>query len=385
MSSGNIFKKLGESSRFVSVLLTVFLLLLVMVSGPKEILADVAVGAIGFGYGYGHPGDQPPRICVDHRDITLGWDADPVGINALDYRTGLYAFAGEMIEYTILVRDPNGAIDIGLPRIGVGGSPEVLCNEIPLNQISNNNCNSFGEVNPETDKAYHCLLTAEQNWYGEEEVTIETYNSAFQPTQALHVETWFFNPQVSFSMTTSDGNPIHFKEMPYGADTPEERTVHSENRLVLENTAEGGVNMWMYIAGTDFYPSEGPAKCPTTNKLDIGNMAYRAWSGTQWTSWEGWVQMEKYNQDAPCTMVAPGSFIDEPLDGPDYNLHPEADTDMKCYGGIPAPYDYNVAEDWQSHILTNSGKMEIEFKLTYPMPCIGEFDQGSILVFSKVI
>ena len=91
------------------------------------VIADVAVGEAGIG---AQPGDQMPRICVDHRDVIIGWDADPVGINALDYRSGLYAFTGEQIEFTILVRDPNGALDIGFPKIVVDNSPEVLCNEL---------------------------------------------------------------------------------------------------------------------------------------------------------------------------------------------------------------------------------------------------------------
>ena len=86
--------------------------------------ADVAVGETGIG---AQPGDQDPRICVKHREVLIGNDVDPVGINDLAYRTGMYAFAGEEIRFHIVVRDSNGALDIGFPKIRVAGAPEVLC------------------------------------------------------------------------------------------------------------------------------------------------------------------------------------------------------------------------------------------------------------------
>jgi hypothetical protein len=387
MKINNFLRNKRNSAKIISTLLTICLLLLVTFSGP--ISAHGVVGIIPVGNGQA---DQPPRICIDHRDVTIGNQVDSGGINDIDYRTGMYAFTGEQISYRILVRDPNGAEDIGKVHLRVNGQKEAICSQIPLSEIET--CNGLGSPNygygygygySSTDKAFECILTVEQSWYGEKDVLITVYNSRFQLTDATHKEKWFFNPEISFSMTTSDGKPIRFEEMPYGADTPEERTVHSLNRMVVKNTAEGGVNMWMYLAGTDFYSSEGVAQCPDTNKLSIENMAYRAWSGTQWQSWEGWVQMSKYNQNAACTPVSSSSYINEPVDGPDYNLHPEAETNMICYGGLPVPYDFNVAEAWQSHFLTNQGRMEVEFKLTYPIPCIGDFDQGSILVFSKVV
>ena len=148
--------------------------------------------------------------------------------------------------------------------------------------------------------------------------------------------------------------------MPYGADTPEERTVHSLNRLKVKNTAEGGVNMWTYIAGTDLYDPNGASKCPTSNVLTIGNMQYRGWSGTQWTSWEGWTTMSKYNQDDSCSVFG------------------------TCYGGLPVPHSENQQKPLD-HVLTNQGTLEVEFKLTYPMPCVGSFTQGSIMIFGKTI
>ena len=568
--------------------LLVVSLVLVMLFNTIPVLADAAFGSFGVG---AEPGDQDPRICVKHRDIDIGLNANPPGVNPLDWRTSLYAFTGEVIKFTIVVRDPNGALDIGFPKIQVGedpylvfpnwlelktkgdasatwttsnsyvddysilleangpggagnegtiyipldmtlselqtlswwtyvqegyiphvdirldlngdgvytsgvddalvieydksttpsdqpigsmsyqlntwvqtfddkmtgiddstiawlssgapgpvggagfisgtlsewkagtvsggshidGStrilaleievddwivisrafidditingqlyqvepeilggfqPEVLCNPTTL---PTDGCDGFGTgtLDPLYHKAYHCQLTVEPgdpvlgtDMYDEKDVKITAYNSAFEPTDGTHVETWFFNPALSMSVSTSDSQAIHFEAMPYGADDVNERTVHSLNRLQVKNTAEGGVNMWMYLAGTDLFDPSGASKCPTSNVLSISNMAYRAWSGTQWQSWEGWVEMSKYDQNDNCVVLATGAG--------------------HCYGGKPVPFP-NVGDaipDWQEHMLTNQGKLEVEFKLSYPLPCVGTFSQGSLMVFGKAV
>lgn len=337
------------------------------------VAADVAVGGVGAG---AEPGDQVPRICVKHRDVIIGTDANPPGINPFDYRTSLYSFTGEQLEYYIAVRDPNGALDIGYAKIKVDGGAEVLCNPVSSWEWDYT-CDGMGELDYEgdesTDKLFHCLLTTEPQWYGENEVKITVYNSANQPTDGTHVETWFFNPSLSLSVSTNDGQPIRFEPLPYGANTPEERTVHSVNRLQVRNTAEGGVNMWMFLAGTDLFDPNGASKCPTTNVLAIEpNMQYRGWTGTQWTSWEGWKYMGKYNQNDDCE-----------LNFPNATTH--------CYGGHPVPASENFNENNHlgqnpfDNVLTNGGLLEVEFKLTYPMPCIGTFSNGQIMVFGKAV
>jgi len=567
------------------------LLILTLLADP--VFADVAVGETGIG---AQPGDQDPRICVEHREVLIGAGVDPVGINGLAYRTGMYAFAGERLEYTIVVRDPNGALDIGFPKIQVGedpylvypdwlelmtkgngeagwtesnsyvgdhsillgtngpdgtgnegtihipldmtlgeletlswlayvqqgyiphvdikldlngdgyytsgvddglvieydksttpsdqpiGSmgyqynnwvqtfddkmteinndtiawlssgapgpvggigyvsgtlaqwkdgtvssgvdentkilaleievddwivisnafidditingqvyllepetmggfyPEVLCNPVSLSD----SCNGMGTMNPLTDRAYVCHLTVEPQWDGEKEVKITAYNSAFEPTDGTHVETWFFNPALSMSVSTSDGQAIHFEEMPYGA-TGDLRTVHSLNRLKVKNTAEGGVNMWMYLAGTDLTDPSGASKCPTTNVLTIDRMEYRGWSGTQWHSNEGWIEMGKYDQNAACDVISGGFKLGASDIDNDGRLEAVPTQTLKCYGGLPVPYDINALDAALSHVLTNQGNLEVEFKLTYPTPCVGSFTQGSLLVFGKAI
>jgi hypothetical protein len=316
--------------------------------------------------------------------VCIGTCANPPGINPFDYRTSLYAFTGEQIEYTVVVRDPNGALDIGFVKALVGGQEEVLANPVPF---YTDTCDGLGELNPETDAIFHILISVEPQWYGDTEVVLAAYNSANVATEATHTENWFFNPAISISVTTSDGMPIHFEELPYLADTPSERTVHSLNKIKVKNTAEGGVNLWMFVAGTDLFDPSGASKCPFTNYIGIESryfsesitelphnlMQYRGWSGTQWTSWEGWNDLYKYDQNDGCSIVYTNEGSAAPM--------------PSCYGATPVPYGDVEPHDAGplENVLTNQGTLEIEFKLTYPMPCIGTFSQGTLYVFGKAV
>ena len=353
-------------------LLAIFVALAMLVA---PVMADVATGSVGAGAA---PGDQTPTICVKHRNVIIGTQADPVGINALDYRTSLYAFAGEQISFNIVVRDANGAADIGPAKIRVDGGPEVLC--VDAGDVTGDEtCDGLGSLNAATDKKFFCLLTVEPTWYGDSEIVITAYNSAFMPTDGTHTENWYFNPAISMSVTTNDGLPIHFEDGQPGD------WVHSLNKMQVKNVAEGGVNMWMFIAGTDLTDPSGASLCPTSNVLrlhdgddtivepnsDDTGMAYRGWSGTQWTSWEGWVWMSKYDQNAEC----------EAIEMSNYGGY------TTCYGGRPVPFP-NSGDDVPNqleNVLTNQGTMEIEFKLHYPVPCIGTFSEGTIYLFGKAI
>jgi hypothetical protein len=93
-------------------------------------------------------------------------------------------------------------------------------------------------------------------------------------------------------------------------------------------------------------------------------MKYRGGSGSQWQGEEGWRQMTEYNQNALCAI--------------NYSTN-------TCYGGSPLTFAGTLPNGPWDNTLTNGGMAEVEFKLTYPMPCIGTFSNGQILVFGKAI
>jgi len=332
--------------------------ILVVMLSVNLVAADVATGDITV---IADPTVKDPKICVYERDIS------PDGINNCDARFGQYAFTGEEMYFEIIVRDYLGWENIGFVKMQVNGEEEVLCN--PLGTEHPSTCNGLDGFNLATDLAFKCELTVEPQWYDETEIKFTVYDVNGKETDGVHKETWFFNPAISIDVETNDEGPIAFEEGGPGD------YVHSLNRVQIRNIGLGGVNLWIYLAGTDLY-GIGAAKCPSTNKIDIENMFFRAWSGTQQTpsenpwgnsEFDGWVPMGEYDEDAPCDAACW------------FNTQ-EHTPYVTCYGGKPIP-------GWTptDNILTNGGLMEVEFKLQYPTPCIGTFSSGQIFVFGKAI
>lgn len=344
------------------------------------VTSDPAIGTVVVG---AQPGDQDPKICVWRREVNVS------GTNMMAYRTSQYAFTGETIMFDIVVRDPNGIIDIGFPKIRVADQPEVLCSEFTGTPPAT--CDGMGALQTSTiDKLYECILTVDPQWYTNpsamnSSVYITAYNSSGSVANGTHFESWYFNPALSMSVTTSDGQAISFEQLPYGANGHDERWVHSTNRLIVKNTAEAGVNMWMYLAGTDLTDPGGASLCPTSNVLNLHGpgvggvldpdgvlagtddtgMAFRGWTGTMTGDWR-W--MSNYDVNGACEMVTPGTVDTDP-----------------CYGGKAVPKTGELGEEAFGNLLTNQGTLEVEFKLNYPMPCIGTFSQGTIYIFGKPV
>jgi len=330
--------------------------ILVVILSANLVAADVAVGPVDVG---ANPDDKMPKVCVYKRYVS------PDGINNCNYRAGQYAFVGEQIYYELIVRDENGADDIGYVKVRIDNYPELICNQISLERKQ---CDGLGNMNPLTDKAFECTLTVEPSWGPRDEaenlldsvLTITVYDSIGRPKDATHSENWYFNPAIALNVYTNDDEPIHFEDGGPGD------IVHSENHLKIKNMGEGGVNLWIFLAGTDLYGAEGAAKCPVTNKIDIEQaMKFRGWSGTlgpEWSDFDMWVFMGEYDQNDGCDWACGGS------------------PKKTCYGGKPVP-------GWSpmDNVLTNNGLMEVEFKLEYPVPCIGTFNNGELLVFGKAI
>ncbi|MBU5689409.1 MAG: hypothetical protein KQA41_04265 [Candidatus Aenigmarchaeota archaeon] len=303
------------------------------------------------------PASAPKQICVKSREVLVG------GINILNLRTGQYAFTGEQIKFNVTVRDPNGWINIGSVQVFGPDPTGVVCT-----QMSNiPNCDGLGNFNSATDRSYQCILTVQPSWYLNSKVKISVLDvSGMSFVNSTHEEVWDFNPQISMSLSTSDNQPIRFKPANPG------EWAESENYVVLKNTAEAGVNLWVWIAGQGpgLTSTSSVSICPTTNVLEwhrdvapSGNIqvanndpdtgiAYRAVSGTLQTPW---LWMRKYDPNAGCNL-------------------------FNCFDGMPVPTDAPM-----QNILTNQGTANIYFKIHYPSPCVGTFDQGGILIIARPV
>jgi hypothetical protein len=162
----------------------------------------------------------------------------------------------------------------------------------------------------------------------------------------------WFNPEILVDVITSDGGPIAF------ADGSSGQTVYSTNHLLVTNEAEGRVILYVWLAGTDLVSSEGPAKCPVSNVLDVelAPMEYRCKIGSLFNN--PWTTVQNPNDKEDCTV------------------------EDECQGATPLLPNLDSGT-WS--FLTVGSWAECWFRLTYPTPCIGLFDQGSILIFARAV
>lgn len=314
--------------------------------------------------------NQKPRICIDKKDIIVAVGANSSAISPLDYRESPYAFAGEQIYFRLVVRDPDGSQDIQRVVLSLENEIGAVCSQIPLAFI-NGDCNGFdifqyGYGFMQTDKAFECVLTVDKDWHGNKELKIVVYDPYFKPSDATYSEKWFFNPKISVNVTTSDGRPINFGKIPYGTGRSL-KTAYSLNRLIVKNNAEGGARIWTFIAGKDFYQSSGSSLCSFGNILNMSNMEYRGWTSVNPRSWPLWASMSKFDENGGC-------FI--PISGAG-----------RCYGGKPVPYPktMDAIPDYKEYLLPSQGKLEVEFRMTYPASCGGSFIQPQIMIFSRAV
>ncbi|MBI2675721.1 MAG: hypothetical protein HYX24_04645 [Candidatus Aenigmarchaeota archaeon] len=399
--------------------------------------ADAVAGSAGTS---AQPGNFDTQVCIHKRIINISpgdffpfvppgeekLGADAPTINVLDLRPGDYAWNGEMIQFKVIVRDPNGALDIGHAFVRIDDGLEAVCNEIPLERacnpqvggdeekcrcdglrptgnnvkekqvcITDSNGNVVctiitvpienGDTDPNTDRGFLCMYTVEPT-SPDRDVTLRigVKDAVGNLADSLYAERWRLNPSVSMDVRTSDGLPITFESgvMP-------EQYAHSLNRLFIENTAQK-VSLWVFIAMTDLFDSNGPSKCPETNKIDVEGSGlnsltgvyYRARSGTLITQLvgfpgdnpdEGWAHITNPNQNFECSW---GSIVTQGLCT---GARPLFD-DSFLQPGLPA-----ILTGWANNVLVPTGQAEVEFKLHYPKPCIGTYDAGQILVFGKPV
>jgi hypothetical protein len=392
---------------------TVFLLS-AMAALAQDTSASITPGTIG-------PGNSGPSTYMAWRAVDIGLDIDGSGssINPTNIRMSNYAFMGEQIYYYVLVRDDNGAVDINQVSWNKDGSSEMgPCDPVPMfgNDASTTGTDAYfcvpkhlitfashtesddlGECGPgnekvyideatnlnwdsQTDLVYRCILTVEPQWTGTGQIKVSAKDQSGACGSTLS-ETWTFNPPLSISLTTSNGQSLTFgsimkdqavpgisapnclmkmgdlTDRVCGAYDPEGTGAKlcdisfSTNKLVLTNT--GVVDLWPYIAATDFYDSTGMAKCPFSNYLSANQFEYNAVQGS-WSS--GWRVMPQYSPNLGCTS-----------------------TTEDCRGGC------RITTGCPIDVLSPNHAIEIALKIVWPTPCIGTFNNGSIYTIVRAV
>lgn len=360
------------------------------------------------------------------------------GINPLDIRVGFYAFTGEMIYEGVIVRNERGAENIEKTVMTVDEETEVLCNDytaefvaggvftcddvVPADNLQPGG-DAAGHMLPDgfdadTDKFFVCVLTVEPDWEHEMTVSVEAFDMADDSVYSTSIEElWYFNPEVTVDVDVTSGSSIEFEDARAG------ETAYSLNKLrVTNDNTESGVNLFVFLAASDLVDSNAEAaKCPHSNVLHVGcpedvqhltmksdqswiednilsddpdwqlpTLEYLATSGTLqtggWPSGFGldgglkgpakeWKCVPEYEENSPCGLtvfevLTSGGFVDES------NLGVDA-LQWRCRNAVPVPDLFNI--------LTAGSHMDVAFRLNYPMPCIGTFDQGQIFVIVQPV
>src|SRR3989338_8284236 len=180
-------------------------------------------------------------------------------------------------------------------------------------------------------------------------------------------EYFFLNPEIRLSV---DG-ALTFDDVRPGTDS------YSDTLLVGNYADDGsGVEMDMFISGTDFYDSSSSgAKCPTTNQLELSNFRYFATNGAYST--------------------ATDAEVDIPAGRGDRNIDAEGYVNIgygigfndptPFYDGFEILQDQKVGPYYTANILAPGAEMALTFKLSLPEPCNGDFDTGSIYFWGEAI
>jgi hypothetical protein len=331
------------------------------------------------------PGNIDPEIYLIDTLFDIGLDdvgggSTPDGFDAqLDGsvtpgcpRKQQYAFTGEQVLEVIVTRDLNGAADLSYAKVTVDTYTEALCAEaipeyddgwyvdlpdsemrvrIPDDVPPAGDAADEPGFNLTFDKAYVCLWTVEPTWHGESTVNIDVYDQSGASSNDGIAQQWFFNPVIMVDLETNNAAPsIEFEEGVPG------ETVYSTNKLVITNLAEGAVDLRTWIGASDFTdPSHSGALCPVSNVLDTEDtMEYRGKKGSFFGEWN-WITNKN------------------PSDGCEF--------EGTCLGLQDPVWDGTTDEQ----IIENQHDIEVEFRLTYPIPCMGDFTEGNIYVIVRAV
>jgi hypothetical protein len=246
-------------------------------------------------------------------------------------------FTGDQFFFDVGIIDPNGIIDIrdvfvALINGTVNGSIQANCrrdgnytdditNVIQVNSTFNVTFTQFNV----RGVYYNCSYVVERDVYGNSSIGICVLQSNGSFNCVNVTNRLFFNPMIS--LMTSNG-PLVF---PNGVSG---QTVTS-NTIRITNLADDALDLVIQMTMNDLYdPSNSGAICPTSNQFRIENIIYSAVASDGTSGGNFTLSRPPNPQDViPNFGITPGEFID------------------------------------------------ITFYLTYPTPCIGNFNTTDALRF----
>ncbi|MBW2970737.1 hypothetical protein KY320_01100 [Candidatus Woesearchaeota archaeon] len=303
-----------------------------------------------------------------------------------------YAFEGEKVEWLVLVMDKNKIEEIEDVVVKVGavqgsGLTEVECLAVGGFSEILPECNARidEEVLTEFDSQimgyYECTLTVETpaTMHGEYWVSVEATDDGTIWVAADEQEYWFLNPVVALTL---DGLPLLFGTVRPG-------TISYSNSILVGNGAEAGsgVMMDMFISGTDFYdPANSGARCVITNRLKLGNNYVASGESSNDNVCQiGFTD----TADHLCYYAVSGAYgtqNDPRSDAEGYAPIVYGDAFIRdFYNDAEIIQDGLMGAYYMGNMLSPGSEMSITFKLGLPLPCVGDFSQGSIYFWGEAV
>jgi hypothetical protein len=218
---------------------------------------------------------------------------------------------------------------------------------------------------PAYDKLYLCLLTVTDDMGGD--ITVRAYDEAGEMDETP-VEAWDFNPPVTLDIT----GEVLFPQAPAG------NTVYSDETLVIKNGGDK-VAIAVWLGGTDL-SGDVAARCPWSNVLDVDKyMDFRCTLNDGVYIDECWkpVNNKDLTDELGCwvPLVGDGECGDPIL------------TANTCFDLMPLFYPMPVTVNpvMRANILFPQDKAECEFRLEYPVPCVGTFTDGHLVILMRAV
>jgi len=337
---------------------------------------------------------QPWRITGEHDDLLE--------------RNNHYLFDGERYQVDVLVFDKNkideSMVDLVLEGEefcelvcpGVGGVCQTVCvqyDDFEINCVENqvefDACNAMiDEEDLEYDEltmdGYTCTIDIldSEHMYGTYWLKVRAVSGLTgEEGEYDEIARWFVNPMISLSV---DGD-LDFSDVGPGTS--------SYSTVLLENTAEGGVLLDMFVTGNDWPAADSElGRCQNVddqgavhggfvNYLPLGAFRYYAENGGYSTRDDMEVDDGTYS-----------SSIDRDSDAEGYvNIHRQLNAgfeeDMFDEAEIIQANPMGVA--YGANILyPGSAGMSVTFRLNLPEPCYGAFESesdGSIFFWGEAI
>jgi len=277
-------------------------------------------------------------------------------------RLNEYLFTGEQMGWLVLVKDDNGAEDVVGAHLLVDDVERVKCNridnvhsvtdfmghavDVDINDLIADNGGSESKY-----VLYKCLFTATSSDYSPEDgsqVYVEAFDQAGNTGMSV-IDNVFLNPAISLDIWVEPDDVLTF---PAGQIA---QTVYSVDTLKIKNTAEGGVDLFAWLAATNMEAADGAAKCPESNIIDVEEaLEFRCKVGTMMDN--TWRKVANPDDTLACGLDA-------------------------CQGAKPLVVDTDLS------IIGNMHTAECWFRFTYPDGiCVGDFTEGGhVIIYARAI